>query len=185
MRFLKIVDDFSKDPTASIPEASGGWAASKAAYRFFDNPAVRPDDIRDALRRDALEYLPPDGPILAIQDTTSLDFTDHPATAGLGYMEHPKHSGLFMHSVLAATPEGVPCGIIDQRTWARDPAGLGKRSARRTRRRPPRRSRGAGSTPWRPPRPPCRRGGRSSRWPTARPTSTTCSHTPAGPARTC
>ena len=47
-------------------------------------------------------------------------------------MEHPKHSGLFMHSVLAATPEGVPCGLIDQRTWARDPAGLGKRSARRT-----------------------------------------------------
>jgi Transposase DNA-binding/Transposase Tn5 dimerisation domain len=129
-RFLKIVDDFSKDPTASIPEASGGWAASKAAYRFFDNPGVRPDDIRAALRRAALEYLPPGGPILAIQDTTSLDFTDHPATAGLGYMEHPKHSGLFMHSVLAVTPEGVPCGIIDQRTWARDPAGLGKRAAR-------------------------------------------------------
>ena len=122
-RFLKIVDDFSNDPTASIPEASGGWAASKAAYRFFDNPAVRPEDIRDALRRDALEYLPPDGPILAIQDTTSLDFTDHPATAGLGYMEHPKHSGLFMHSVLAATPAGVPCGH-------HRPADLGPRCGR-------------------------------------------------------
>lgn len=130
-RFLKIVDDFSRDPTASIPEACGDWAATKAAYRFFDNPAVRPEDLRAALRRDALEHLPPGGPILAIQDTTSLDFTAHQATAGLGYLEHPAHRGLVMHSVLAVTAEGVPCGIIDQRTWARDPAGLGKRADRR------------------------------------------------------
>jgi hypothetical protein len=47
-------------------------------------------------------------------------------------MDHPKHSGIFLHSVLAVTPDGVPCGLIDQRTWVRDPAGLGKRSARRT-----------------------------------------------------
>src|SRR4051794_41421868 len=100
-RSLKIAERFPRPPAASIPEASGGWAGSKAAYRFFDNPKVRPEDIREALRRDALESLPPGGPLLAIQDTTSLDFTDHPATAGLGYMEHPKHSGLFLHSVLA------------------------------------------------------------------------------------
>jgi hypothetical protein len=130
-RFLKLVDDLSKAPTATLPEASGNWADTKAAYRFFDNPKVQPDDIRDALRRDALEYLPPGGPILAIQDTSGLDFTDHPMTTGLGYMDHPKHSGIFLHSVLAVTPDGVPCGLIDQRTWVRDPAGLGKRSARR------------------------------------------------------
>jgi len=130
-RFLKLVDDFSKDPTASIPEASGGWPGSKAAYRFFDNPRVRPDDIRAALRRDALDFLPPDGPILAIQDTTSFDFTAHPATAGLGYLDHPRRRGLLMHSVLAVTPEGVPCGLLDQRTWARDPAELGKSGGRK------------------------------------------------------
>jgi Transposase DNA-binding/Transposase Tn5 dimerisation domain len=130
-RFLKLVDDFSKDPTASIPEASGGWPGSKAAYRFFDNPRVRPRDIRAALRRDALDFLPPDGPILAIQDTTSFDFTAHPATDGLGYLDHPKRRGLLMHSVLAVTPEGVPCGLLDQQTWARDPAELGKSGDRR------------------------------------------------------
>jgi Transposase DNA-binding/Transposase Tn5 dimerisation domain len=131
-RFLKLVEDLAKAPEASLPEASGDWAATKAAYRFFDNPKVQPNDIRDALRRDALEFLPPLGPILAIQDTTGLDFTDHPATSGLGYMAHPQHSGIWLHSTLAVTPDGVPCGLIDQRTWVRDPAEQGKRSARRT-----------------------------------------------------
>ena len=83
-RFLKIVEDLARTPEASLPEASGCWAATKAAYRFFDNPKVQPDGIRDALRRDALGYLPARGPILAVQDTTDLDFTDHPATTGLG-----------------------------------------------------------------------------------------------------
>jgi Transposase DNA-binding/Transposase Tn5 dimerisation domain len=131
-RFLKLVEDLARDPEASLPEASGDWAATKAAYRFFDNPAVTPRKIRDALRRDALDYLPPEGPILAIQDTTGLDFTDHPATTGLGYMAHPKHSGIWLHSVLAVTPDGVPCGLLDQHTWTRDPAELGKRDDRRT-----------------------------------------------------
>jgi hypothetical protein len=131
-RFLKLVDDIANAPEASLPEACGDWAGTKAAYRFFDNPNVRPDDIRDALRRDALDLLPPRGPILAVQDTTDLDFTDHPAVIGLGYMAHPKHSGIFLHSTLAVSSDGVPCGLIDRRTWTRDPAGLGKRSARRT-----------------------------------------------------
>jgi hypothetical protein len=131
-RFLKLVDDIARDPEASLAEASGDWAGTKAAYRFFDNPNVEPDDIREALRRDALPYFPPHGPILAVQDTTGLDFTGHPATTGLGYMAHPKHSGIFLHSVLAVTPDGVPCGLIDQRSWVRDPADQGKRSRRRT-----------------------------------------------------
>jgi Transposase DNA-binding/Transposase Tn5 dimerisation domain len=131
-RLLKLVDDLARNPQASVPEAAGDWAATKAAYRFWDNPQVEPELIRDAQRRCALEYLPEDGPILAIQDTTGLDFTDHPATTGLGYMAHPKHSGIWLHSVLAITPEGVPCGIIDQRTWVRDPAELGKAAQRRS-----------------------------------------------------
>ena len=131
-RFLKLVDDFARDPEANLPEASRDWAATKAAYRFFDNPAVATVAIRAALRRDALESLPPRGPVLAVQDTTGLDFTGHPATEGLGYLDHPKHSGLLLHTTLAVSPEGVPCGIIDQRTWTRDPAELGKSHVRRS-----------------------------------------------------
>lgn len=129
-RFLKLVDDLAKTPAASLPEAARDWASPKAAYRFFDNPKVDPDLIQDSLLCDALDHLPPDGPILAVQDTTSLDFTGHRATTELGYLAHAKRRGLFLHSVLAVSAEGVPCGVLDRRTWTRNPAELGKTAAR-------------------------------------------------------
>ncbi len=115
-----------------MPQASGDWAATKAAYRFWDNPRVDPEAIGAAHRAATGDRLPADGPILAIQDTTSLDFTAHPATTGLGYLAHPKHNGLWLHSTLAVSPAGVPLGLIDQRTWTRDPATVGKRAQRRS-----------------------------------------------------
>ena len=129
-RFVKIVEDLAAAPGAGVPEASGGWAAAKAAYRFFDNPGVDPDAIRDALRREALDRLPSAGPILAVQDTTSLDFTGHGAAAGLGPLEHPARRGLLLHTTLAVSPDGVPCGLLDRRAWARDPAAPGRASRR-------------------------------------------------------
>ncbi len=131
-RLVKLVDDLLKSPEASVPQASGDWAATKAAYRFWDNPRVAPDDIRAAHRESTCERLSghAGAPVLAVQDTTSFDFTDHPATAGLGYLAHSKRSGLWLHSALAVTAEGVPLGVIDRRTWTRDPEALGKRAQR-------------------------------------------------------
>ncbi len=45
-RLVKLVDDLLAKPEASVPQASGDWAATKAAYRFWDNPRVDPRDIR-------------------------------------------------------------------------------------------------------------------------------------------
>ncbi len=131
-RLVKLVDDLLKAPEASVPQASGDWAATKAAYRFWDNPRVAPHDIHAAHRQSTLERLPDLAAetLLAIQDTTSFDFTDHSDTTGLGYLAHSKRSGLWLHSTLAVSGSGVPLGLIDQRTWARDPAALGKRAQR-------------------------------------------------------
>jgi hypothetical protein len=131
-RLVKLVDDLAKAPEASVPEASGTWAATKAAYRFWDNPRVDPGAIRDAHRNSTLERLPDshDEPLLAVQDTTPIDFTDHPHTEGLGYLTGKRRRGLFLHSTLAVSADGVPLGLIDQRTWTRDLATLGKRAQR-------------------------------------------------------
>lgn len=131
-RLVKLVDDLLKAPEASVPQASGDWAATKAAYRFWDNPRVDPDNIRAAHRDSTLERLPEhhDEMILSIQDTTSFDFTDHPETAGLGYLAHSQRTGFWLHSALAVTASGVPLGLIDQQTWTRDTATLGKRAWR-------------------------------------------------------
>jgi hypothetical protein len=130
-RLLRLVEALAARPQASVPEATGSWAAAKAAYRFWDNDRVHPAAIHAAHRTSTLGRLPADGPLLAIQDSTALDFTPHPATRGLGYLGHPQHHGLWLHSVLCASADGVPLGLLAQQAWARDPTQLGKRKHRR------------------------------------------------------
>ena len=59
--------------------------------------------------------------VLAVQDTTYLDWTDHPATKDRGPLAAPSHQGLLAHTTLALTPEHVPMGLLQQQVWARDP----------------------------------------------------------------
>jgi Transposase DNA-binding/Transposase Tn5 dimerisation domain len=130
-RLVGLAADLANQPTLSLPEACGDWAATKAAYRFFDNDRIPADAILDAHRDRTRQRLPTDGFFLAIQDTTDLDFTSHSATTGLGYLGHPRHFGLLVHSTLVATPDGVPLGLLHQQVWARDVRLLGKRKNRR------------------------------------------------------
>src|SRR5437016_12162623 len=58
--------------------------------------------------------------VLAVQDTTYLDWTAHPHTTGLGPLAAPSHQGLLAHTTLALTPERVPLGLLAQQVWARE-----------------------------------------------------------------
>jgi hypothetical protein len=130
-RCAKLVEGLAAHPAQSVPQALGSWAATKAAYRFWDNERVRPQDIRAAHRRATVERLPPTGPVLAIQDTTTLSFAHHPGTSGLGYLSRPAQRGLWVHSVLCASGDGVPLGLLHQHMWTRPLSDLGKRKKRR------------------------------------------------------
>ncbi|MDA8333881.1 MAG: hypothetical protein M0Z41_02645 [Peptococcaceae bacterium] len=57
--------------------------------------------------------------ILAIQDTTVFNYTLHPNTKGLGPIGPAGLSGFLLHTCLAATPEGVPMGILAHHLWVR------------------------------------------------------------------
>jgi hypothetical protein len=61
--------------------------------------------------------------VLAVQDTTSLNYQTHPATGGLGPINtHADGAqGLKLHDTLAFTPSGVPLGVMDAECWAREP----------------------------------------------------------------
>jgi hypothetical protein len=130
-RLARLVAALADRPEASVPQATQTWAATKAAYRFWDNDRIDADDILAAHRRAALDRLPSAGPLLAIQDTTALDFAAHPATAGLGYLTAEGNRGLLAHSTLLASAEGVPLGLLDQHVWARPAQQRGKRRDRR------------------------------------------------------
>jgi hypothetical protein len=71
--------------------------------------------------------------VLAVQDTTTLDYSQHRAAIGLGALKSAKQRGMVVHTTLAVTPERVPLGLLDQQVWTRSAATLGKRASRKDR----------------------------------------------------
>jgi len=57
--------------------------------------------------------------VLAIQDTTDLNFTTHRATQGLGFINQSHQQGIKVHSCFAVSGEGEPLGVLHQRSWSR------------------------------------------------------------------
>ena len=132
-RLTRVVSDLAAHPGDSIPAACGDWAATKAAYRFFDDDGVAAGAIRDAHQAATLSRIAAHATVLVLQDTTALDFSTHPGLAGAGPLARTHGYGVWLHSALAASDAGVPLGLVDQQQWARDPATTGKRHTRRQR----------------------------------------------------
>lgn len=132
-RLVRLVEDLAMQPTASVPQASGTWAATKAAYRFWSNEQVTPAAIRKSHSTATVERIKGHTVVLAIQDTTELDFAHHPKTRGLGPLNNTVQYGMKVHSCLAVSTDGVPLGLVRQEAWVRDSATLGIRHQRRKR----------------------------------------------------
>ncbi len=132
-RVIRMATVFAQQPQASWPEACGSAAEVKATYRFFDNEAIAPAELLASHVSATYERAVRVPRVLAVQDTTEVDWTAHPATTGVGPIGHPTHRGLMVHSTLAFTPERVPLGILAQDVWARDPEKVGQRATRKQR----------------------------------------------------
>lgn len=70
--------------------------------------------------------------VLAIQDTSELDYTAHSRrTQGLGRITNKKGAGLFIHPMLIVDANTRDClGVAHQEAWIRDQAALSKSSHR-------------------------------------------------------
>jgi hypothetical protein len=132
-RLLRMVEQLAAQPTASVPQASGTWADTKATYRFWDSDTVTPDAIRASHTRTTVDRISRESCVLAVQDTTDLDFAHHPATKGLGPLDNEHQYGMKVHSTLAVSTQGVPLGLLHQQVWTRDPATRGIKHTRRKR----------------------------------------------------
>ena len=135
-RLISIVENLAAQPAESVPQASGNSAAATPPQGGgWNSPYFQPSDIRQAHTASTIERIKSTEIVLAIQDTTSLDFTTHKATKNLGYLDNSYSMGLKVHSTLAVSSIGVPLGIINQQVWARDKKNLGiakKRHQRET-----------------------------------------------------
>jgi hypothetical protein len=132
-RLYRIAEDFYSCPEANIPQACGGKARTMGAYRFFQNQKVTMDVVLNAHTETSIERIKQQRIVLAPQDTTTLNYSTHPMTEGLGPVNNTDDNviGLLLHDTLAFTEEGTPLGILDAQCWARDPADRGKRYRRK------------------------------------------------------
>jgi len=113
-----------------VPQASGSASTSQSIYRFWANKRVKPQQILASHRLSVLERAQQQAVVLAIQDTTDLNFSGLKQTGGLGYINQTQQQGIKVHSCLAVSGEGEPLGLLHQYTWTRKERA-GKRGSRR------------------------------------------------------
>jgi hypothetical protein len=132
-RLYVLAGDFFAQPGELVPQACNGAPAKiRAAYRFFKNHNV---DMQTLLRphiESSIERIKSHPVILAVQDTTTLNYTSHPPV-GVGPVNTTKDKtvGLLLHDTMAFTPEGVPLGLLDVQCWARDSKNRDKSKRRK------------------------------------------------------
>jgi hypothetical protein len=132
-RLLTLARDFYARPTASLPQACSSRAKTKAAYRFLDHEHTTMDTLLQPHYRSTQARMRDETIVLAVQDTSSLNYTAHATTEGLGPIgttaDGPQ--GLQLHSTLAFNVQGTPLGFIDVQCWARDADEFGKKARRK------------------------------------------------------
>jgi hypothetical protein len=112
-RLKRMVARLVQRPGSSIPKAFATHAEATAAYRFLHSPAVAASAIMAGIHRAVGQRAAAHELVLAIQDATTFSYQQHPATRGLGPLRscaatHGYVQGFLMHSVLVASPAGVP-----------------------------------------------------------------------------
>jgi hypothetical protein len=131
-RLLIMARDYYGRPTANLPQACSSRAKTKAAYRFLDHEATTMDTLLQPHYRATQQRIQGQEVVLAVQDTSFLNYTTRTSTQGLGpigtTVDGPQ--GLVLHSTLVFNLKGRPLGFVNVQCHARDPAEFGKKAER-------------------------------------------------------
>jgi len=131
-RLYTVAGDIFDELQELIPQAAkGSEARTKAMYRFFSNPVVDMETLLVPHIEATIGRMRGERVILAVQDTTTLNYTPHaPKGAGPISRSPGKAVGLVVHDTMAFTEGGAPLGLLDVQCWARDPNDVGKKARR-------------------------------------------------------
>lgn len=121
-RLLDTAKKLASKPGASINQASEAWHDTKGSYRLFANKKTTSEKIFSPHQERTKARASEHDIVLAIQDTSFLDYTHHPKTEGLGPIgtEKQKIRGFVMHTTLVTTCMGLPLGLASQDIWTRE-----------------------------------------------------------------
>ena len=137
-RAVKMADQMACEPFGSLPKQMKSWEAQKGAYRLLDNGDVSHPQLSEPHWSHTREAARQAGSvILLVQDFTYLNYTNHPATQGLGPISSQAFlSGLWVHNTLAIQPqERRVLGLAYQQVWAREARTYKGRESKTTRRK--------------------------------------------------
>jgi hypothetical protein len=137
-RVKSLMTQFAQQPAASIPLACGDASDIKAAYRFFDNQEVSAQALLQPHIQSTIKRMQTHSVVLALQDTTALNYSKHFCTQGLGPIVNRRSSrGYFLHATFVVSPKGAPLGCLAAHTFNRSAKKFGTRSKSRVRNNEP------------------------------------------------
>jgi hypothetical protein len=124
-RYELLLDRLSDKPTVSIPAACRGLAETTAAYRFFDSDRTDAAGVLRPHYQATLARVRAHPVVLVAQDTTEIELVRKQERVG-GPLNDASRWGLYLHPLLALTPQRVPLGVVTAQIWSRDPQEFGK-----------------------------------------------------------
>lgn len=121
-RLVEIARNFYAAPQGNIPQASRNRAGAKGTYRFIENKVTNMDDVLRPHYESTIRRCREQSVVLAVQDTTSLNYTGLASCQGLGKIGTNNTSavGLELHDTMAINIQGTPLGLLDVQCWARE-----------------------------------------------------------------
>lgn len=132
-RVLGVLRALAAHPGASLSMALGGeWAATQGAYRLLDNPHLDPAALSASIGAASAARAAVTDVVLLIEDSTEIQPTSPVRCRDLGCLGSAQRHGLWLHTTLGVSADGVPLGLLDQRVWTRDPDAAPRRAARYT-----------------------------------------------------
>ena len=119
-RFVRTMATLAGQPSKSIWLSSENRAEAKAIYRMLGNEDLDREEIlrthREATVKRMVQH---GGTILAVQDTTSLNYNTQIKMEGIGYVCE-QTLGVNIHSCLAVTTDGLVLGVLAQSSYNRE-----------------------------------------------------------------
>ena len=127
VRAVEIASAIAQNPAASLPAQMQDDAATEAAYRFLQMPDVSYEKLIAPHVAQTRAQASKQPQVLLIQDTTEVDYQQHPTTTGLGPIGNGSHHGYLLQSVLAVVPASREVlGLMHQEPFLRHPAPKGE-----------------------------------------------------------
>lgn len=121
-RLSALASSLAAAPANSITAASGGWAECMAAFRFLNNGDYEAGELIAPHIRKTVGRCARHPCVIAIQDTSEMDFSHMKAAEGLGPLNDEKRRGFFLHNHYVVSEQGLPLGVLGADIMLRDDA---------------------------------------------------------------